>query len=271
MTAPGDVVLYWRPGCGFCHTLRRELDRAGVERTEINIWEDREAAAVVRSHARGNETVPTVVIGGRGLVNPSAADVVAAVGAPGPRRSETGAEPSDPGGPGRTRVPTQMRASSGERPGASWPQVRGSPWPWRTRPPPTTWHHWLRHSRGQWASAPPGGVPPGPSGCSRPPAEWRSSRWPPGRWLPPTHSPVRLSWGARRSPRLCSWPAWGSSGGCGWVGPSIDLPSLCKPAHGPGSWSGARMCPHERRRLGPVAPLRPGTHLHRTAVRAALP
>lgn len=71
--------MYWRPGCGFCHVLRRELDRVGVERTEINIWEDPRAAAVVRSHARGNETVPTVLVGGDlALVNPTVAEVVAA-------------------------------------------------------------------------------------------------------------------------------------------------------------------------------------------------
>lgn len=74
MSQPID--LYWRPGCGFCERLRRDLDAAGIERTEHNIWNDPEAAAVVRRHARGNETVPTVVIGGRtGLVNPTAYDV----------------------------------------------------------------------------------------------------------------------------------------------------------------------------------------------------
>lgn len=36
-----------------------------------DIWENPEAAAVVRSAARGNETVPTVVVGGRALVNPT--------------------------------------------------------------------------------------------------------------------------------------------------------------------------------------------------------
>lgn len=138
MTAPGDVVLYWRPGCGFCHTLRRELDRAGVERTEINIWEDREAAAVVRSHARGNETVPTVVIGGRGLVNPSAADVVAAVGAPGPRRSETGAEPSDPGGPGPDAGPDP---DAGILRGAAWGVLATSAWLALALANPTTTYH----------------------------------------------------------------------------------------------------------------------------------
>lgn len=78
MNGQPSVTVYWRPGCGFCRTLRRELDRVGVERTEINIWEDPAAAAVVRFHAQGNETVPTVLIGGDlALVNPTAAEVVA--------------------------------------------------------------------------------------------------------------------------------------------------------------------------------------------------
>lgn len=72
------VTLYWRPWCLYCVRLRRKLDRLGVERTEINIWDDPAAAAVVRIHAAGNETVPTVVIGDRALVNPSAAEVIAA-------------------------------------------------------------------------------------------------------------------------------------------------------------------------------------------------
>lgn len=57
--------------------LRRGLDKRGIVTIDHNIWEDPEAAAVVRSHARGNETVPTVVIDGVGLVNPSADAVVA--------------------------------------------------------------------------------------------------------------------------------------------------------------------------------------------------
>ena len=71
-----EVHYYWRPGCPFCSMLRRGLDTRGVVSIDHNIWDDPEAAAVVRSHARGNETVPTVVIDGVGLVNPSAEDVV---------------------------------------------------------------------------------------------------------------------------------------------------------------------------------------------------
>lgn len=93
-TAP--LTVYWRPGCGFRHLLRHELDRAGIERIEVNIWRDREAAALVRSHARGYETVPTVVIGNQALVNPSADEVIAALG---PDGLDPGADPELAPGP----------------------------------------------------------------------------------------------------------------------------------------------------------------------------
>jgi glutaredoxin len=48
------------------------LRRAGLAFQEINIWDDPDAAAFVRSVADGNETVPTVVVGGAQMVNPSA-------------------------------------------------------------------------------------------------------------------------------------------------------------------------------------------------------
>lgn len=66
-----DVTVYWRPACGFCRRLLRRLDRADIAYTKVNIWDHPEAAAFVRSVAGGNETVPTVVVGGTALVNPS--------------------------------------------------------------------------------------------------------------------------------------------------------------------------------------------------------
>ena len=51
------------------------LNFAGIEFAQVNIWEDVDAAAFVRSVARGNETVPTVSIGAVALVNPSAKTV----------------------------------------------------------------------------------------------------------------------------------------------------------------------------------------------------
>ena len=71
------IDLYWRPGCGFCSMLQRKLDKLGIERVDHDIWEHPDDAAVVRRHANGNETVPTVVIGDVGFVNPSAGQLVA--------------------------------------------------------------------------------------------------------------------------------------------------------------------------------------------------
>ena len=71
------IHLYWRPGCGFCSMLRRGLDKAGLETIDHNIWDDPADAAVVRHHANGNETVPTVVVGDVGLVNPSTKQLLA--------------------------------------------------------------------------------------------------------------------------------------------------------------------------------------------------
>jgi len=52
--------------------LRRGLEKRGIATIEHDIWSDADAAEVVRSFARGNETVPTVVIGDAGFVNPTA-------------------------------------------------------------------------------------------------------------------------------------------------------------------------------------------------------
>jgi glutaredoxin-like protein len=75
-----DVTVYWRPGCGFCSSLRRDLERRGVDAMWVNIWEDDSARAFVRSVAAGNETVPTVMVGDVALVNPGGGAVAAALG-----------------------------------------------------------------------------------------------------------------------------------------------------------------------------------------------
>lgn len=77
------VVVYRRARCGFCASLRRQLRRAAVPTIERDIWADPDAAAFVRRHAGGNETVPTVDVAGTVLVNPTARQVVAAARAAG--------------------------------------------------------------------------------------------------------------------------------------------------------------------------------------------
>jgi mycoredoxin len=64
------VVIYWRPGCAYCARLRGRVRRAGRRAIWVNIWQDEEAAAFVRSVNDGNETVPTVVIDDRTITNP---------------------------------------------------------------------------------------------------------------------------------------------------------------------------------------------------------
>jgi glutaredoxin-like protein len=67
------VVIYWRPGCGFCARLKTTLGAEGDRAVWVNIWQDEEAAAFVRSVNDGNETVPTVVIDGTPHTNPAPA------------------------------------------------------------------------------------------------------------------------------------------------------------------------------------------------------
>jgi mycoredoxin len=76
-----DVTVYWRPMCGYCEVLKRGLTRRGVDFTEIDIWARRDKAAVVRSATGGDEVVPTVQVGDRFLVNPSADEVLEALAA----------------------------------------------------------------------------------------------------------------------------------------------------------------------------------------------
>ena len=73
------VTIYWRPGCMFCLRLRWVLRAHRLRAEWINIWGDDDAASYVRSVAHGNETVPTVVIDGRALVNPPPRTVIAAL------------------------------------------------------------------------------------------------------------------------------------------------------------------------------------------------
>jgi glutaredoxin-like protein len=88
---PASVVeVYWRPGCGFCSTLLRGLRRSGLPLRAVDIWRDPKAAALVRSLADGNETVPTVVVGAHALVNPTVEEVLETVAAQAPHLLPTG-------------------------------------------------------------------------------------------------------------------------------------------------------------------------------------
>ena len=65
-----EVVIYWRPGCQYCMRLKASLGDLRDKALWVNIWQDDDAAAFVRSVNDGNETVPTVVIDGEPRTNP---------------------------------------------------------------------------------------------------------------------------------------------------------------------------------------------------------
>ncbi|MDP9405698.1 MAG: NrdH-redoxin [Actinomycetota bacterium] len=79
MTSPAGITVYWRPGCLFCSSLVRQLDQWSIPYDASNIWEDLAAAAIVRGAAGGSETVPTVQVGDRFLINPTIDAVLATV------------------------------------------------------------------------------------------------------------------------------------------------------------------------------------------------
>jgi mycoredoxin len=66
----GRPVVYWRPGCIYCLRLRARLGRDARRARWVNIWADPAGAAAVRTVTGGDETVPTVVVGGESFVNP---------------------------------------------------------------------------------------------------------------------------------------------------------------------------------------------------------
>ena len=95
---PIDAVdFYWRPGCGFCMMLERGLNKAEIPLAKHNIWDDPAHAEIVRSHANGNETVPTIVIDDVAMVNPSTDEVITVLTAKAPHLVPDGWEPPQPG------------------------------------------------------------------------------------------------------------------------------------------------------------------------------
>lgn len=94
-SATDAITVYWRPGCGFCSGLLRGLERQQLVFDRVNIWDDPEGAAFVRSVAGGSETVPTVRVGGTALVNPAPRQVLRAVADEIPHRLPFDIDPDD--------------------------------------------------------------------------------------------------------------------------------------------------------------------------------
>lgn len=76
------LTMYSTPWCGYCHRLKGQLDREGIEYTVVDIAEDPSAADLVMAINNGNQTVPTVVFeDGSALTNPSVAQIKAKLAA----------------------------------------------------------------------------------------------------------------------------------------------------------------------------------------------
>ena len=69
-------TMYSTPWCGYCHRLKGQLKRAGIEFTEVDIEQVPDAAKIVEKVNNGNQTVPTLVYSdGSAMTNPSLAQV----------------------------------------------------------------------------------------------------------------------------------------------------------------------------------------------------
>ena len=76
------MVIYTTAWCGYCHRLKRQLERAALPFQEVDIEHDPAAAEFVMSVNEGNAVVPTVVFSdGSIATNPSLADVEARLAA----------------------------------------------------------------------------------------------------------------------------------------------------------------------------------------------
>jgi mycoredoxin len=71
-----SFTMYTTPWCGYCHRLKSQLDREGIEYDVVDIERQPSAADIVMSANQGNQTVPTLVFSdGTAQTNPSLAQI----------------------------------------------------------------------------------------------------------------------------------------------------------------------------------------------------
>ena len=71
-----QLTMYTTTWCGYCRRLKSQLDREGIEFTQVDIEQEPDAAEFVMSVNGGNQTVPTLLFrDGTALTNPSLAQV----------------------------------------------------------------------------------------------------------------------------------------------------------------------------------------------------
>lgn len=74
----GRFTMYSTPWCGYCHRLKNQLEREGIDFDVVDIEQEPAAADLVMSVNGGNQTVPTLVYDdGTAQTNPSVNQVKA--------------------------------------------------------------------------------------------------------------------------------------------------------------------------------------------------
>lgn len=72
----GPLTMYSTQWCGYCHRLKSQLDREGIDYRVVDIEHVADGALLVAQINNGNLTVPTVVYpDGSSQTNPSLNDV----------------------------------------------------------------------------------------------------------------------------------------------------------------------------------------------------
>jgi mycoredoxin len=71
-----SFTMFSTPWCGYCHRLKSQLDREGIEFEIIDIEQHPDAAETVARANNGHQTVPTQLFtDGSTQTNPSVAQV----------------------------------------------------------------------------------------------------------------------------------------------------------------------------------------------------
>jgi mycoredoxin len=71
-----SFTMFSTPWCGYCHRLKSQLDREGIDFEIVDIEQHPDAARTVEEANGGNQTVPTLLFSdGSTLTNPSVAQV----------------------------------------------------------------------------------------------------------------------------------------------------------------------------------------------------
>ena len=72
----GTFTMYSTPWCGYCHRLKGQLKREGIDFHEVDNEREPDAPVIDEQANNGTQTVPTLVFAdGTALTNPSLAQI----------------------------------------------------------------------------------------------------------------------------------------------------------------------------------------------------